>query len=224
MQKMIRPLYAPGFTCASAISAPIKNTAWQKNPEATKNALDGALQLALSLGPQTAPLSENLKHICLHSETLREAITAQIMLDQKDEKHSKELSQMKEACNYELSLISKALRELNYTSANNYEHALRSFLKSQGLNVQYARLTLHDGAFTAEIVLKECIEECEQTVSALLGSYFKQEYFVYKRECSWQNQYCRIFFTPCGKVFFKRPRRPAPRQRRKSLRRYLAAF
>lgn len=178
-----------------------KEYCWQKNPEATKKALDEAYQLALSLGPQTAPLSENLKHICLHSETLREAITAQIMLDQKDEKHSKELSQMKEACNYELSLISKALRELNYTSANNYEHALRSFLKSQGLNVQYARLTLHDGAFTAEIVLKECIEECEQTVSALLGSYFKQEYFVCKRECSWQNQYCRIFLRPAEKYF-----------------------
>lgn len=180
-----------------------KNTCWQKDATFTQKYIAQAYHNGITYGTQNMLLSAEFTSSCLQSEALNAAITTQIMLDAQNCNHQLDIAQLQQLCANELTLISKALRQISYQSpANLSEHSLRQFLQNENIPVQYVRLLFSGDNLQLEIALKECLPDCEKQLTELLQMFFCQTYVLLRRECHWQaDNYCRMFFTPAERYF-----------------------
>ena len=179
-----------------------KDYCWQHNEEETIEQIEQAYQQGLQYGVQGNLLSEDFTQTCRHAEAINEAIIAQIMLDKHRENYKHSLEEYRQICADELKLVSKALRNLEINQPQTHkEQYLRQYLSEKGLPVQYVEMEVKNGNMTVNIVLKECIADCQNVCESLLTDGLNREYILDKKECSWQDKYCRLYFKPKERIF-----------------------
>ena len=175
---------------------------WQSNEEETIEQIEEAYQNGLRYGVQGKLLSEEFAQSCRHAEAINEAIIAQIMLDKHRENYKHSLQQYRQICADELRLVSKALRNLQLNQPlRQKEQYLRQYLSNKGLPVQYVETDVKNGNMTVNLVLKECIADCQNICESLLSESLNREYILDKKECSWQDKYCRLYFKAKERIF-----------------------
>ena len=175
---------------------------WQSNEEETIEQIEEAYQNGLRHGVQGKLLSEEFAHSCRHAEAINEAIIAQIMLDKHRENYKHSLQEYRQICADELKLVSKALRNLQLNQPlRQKEQYLRQYLSNKGLPVQYVETDVKNGNMTVNLVLKECIADCQNICESLLSESLNREYILDKKECSWQDKYCRLYFKAKERIF-----------------------
>lgn len=174
---------------------------WQHNEEKTISQIEQAYQQGLQYGVQGNLLSEEFTQACRHAEAVNEAIIAQIMLDRHRENYKHSLEEYRQICASELKLISQALRNLQLKPQSQKEQYLRQYLSNNGLPVQYVEMEVKNGNMTVNMVLKECIADCQKVCEDLLTQGLNREYILAKKECNWQDKYCRLYFKPRERIF-----------------------
>ena len=175
---------------------------WQTNEEKTIEQIEQAYQQGLQYGVQEMLLSNEFAQSCRHAEAINEAIIAQIMLDKHRENYKHSLQEYRQICADELKLVSKALRNLELSQpTHKKEQYLRQYLSNKGLPVQYVEVEVRNGNMNVNLVLKECIADCQKICEDLLTEGLNREYFLDKKECSWQDKYCRLYFKPKERIF-----------------------